>query len=93
MNLHRVPKKGETFPPQEYDKVRTVQHKNRISTLPKIASPAKMNTIESEFSEDTSTIEKEEVVNDRKDDKNKNTMRIKSQNSQITLPLLKWRKV
>ena len=30
-----------------------------------------MDTSEAEFSDDTSPIEKEEVVNDRKDDKNK----------------------
>ena len=78
---------------QEYDKDRTVQQKKRKGTLPRIASPAKTNTSEAEFSDENSTIEKEEDVNNRKDDKNKNTMRIKSQNSQMTLPLLIWRKV
>ena len=42
----------------------------RKATLPKIASPAKMNTSEAEFSDDTSPIEKKEGVNDRKYDKN-----------------------
>ena len=55
----------------EYDKDRTAQHKKRKVTLPKIAYQAKMNTSEAWFSDDTSPIEKEEVVNDRKDDKNK----------------------
>ena len=77
----------------EYEKVRTVQHKKRKVKLPKIASPAKMNTSEAEFSDDTSHIEKEEGVNDRKDDKNKNIMRIKSQYSQMTLPFLRCRKM
>ena len=56
---------------QEYEKDRTVQHKNNKSKLPKIASPAKMNTSEAELSDDTSPTEKEEGVNDIKDDKNK----------------------
>ena len=51
---------------QEYDKDRTVQPKKRKATLPNITYPAK-----AEFSDDTSTIEKEEGVNDRKDDNNK----------------------
>ena len=78
---------------QEYDKDRTVQHKKRKATITKIASLAKMNTSEAEFSDDTSPIDKEEGVNDRKDDKNKNMMRIKSQNFQMKLLLLRWRKV
>ena len=56
---------------QEYDKDRTVQHKKRKVTLPNIASQAKMNTSEAWFSDDTSPIEKEKGVNDRKYDKNK----------------------
>ena len=42
----------------EYDKDRTVQNKKRKVTLPRIASSAKMNTSEAEFSDDTSPIEK-----------------------------------
>ena len=42
INLDRVQKEWENLSSQEYDKDRTVQHK----TLPKIASPAKMNTSE-----------------------------------------------
>ena len=93
MNLHRVQKKGEKLPSQEYVKDRTVQHKKRKATPPKIASPDNMNTSYTEFSDDTSPIETEDGVNDRKDDKNKNMMRKKSHNAQMTLPLLRWRKV
>ena len=70
INLNRVQKKGGKLSSHEYDNDRTVQHKNRKGTLPKIASPAKMNKSETEFSDKTSPIEKEEGVNDRKDDKN-----------------------
>ena len=59
MNLHRVPKKGEKLPSQKYDKDRTVEHKNRKATLPKIASPAMMDICEAEFSDETFPIEKE----------------------------------
>ena len=45
--------------------------KKRKATLLKIASPDKMDTSEAEFSYETSPIEKEEGVNDRKDYKNK----------------------
>ena len=55
---------------QEYDKDRTVQHKRRKSTLPKIASPAMMNIYEAECPDDTSPIEMEGGENDRKDDRN-----------------------
>ena len=47
-----------------------------------------MNTTESEFSDDTYPIDKEEGVNYRKDVKNKNIMRIKIHNAQMTLPML-----
>ena len=67
MNLHRV-KKRRKLSYQEYDKDITVQYKKRKATLTKIKSPAKMDTSEAEFSDDTSPIEKEEGVNDRKDD-------------------------
>ena len=93
INLDRVQKKGEMFSYDEYDKDRTVQYKKRKGTLPKIAYPANMNTSEAEFSDDTYPIEKEEGINDRKYDENKNMMRIKIQNAQMTLPLLIWRKV
>ena len=56
---------------QEYDKDRTVQHRKRKATLPRIASPDKINTSEEELSDDTYTIEKEEGVNYRKDDKDR----------------------
>ena len=56
---------------QEYEKDRIVQHTNRKATLPNIAPPSKMNKSEAEFSDYTSPIEMEEVVNDRKDNKNK----------------------
>ena len=55
---------------QEYDKDRTVQHKKRKATLPHIASPAMMDICEAEFPDDTSPVDMEEGVNDRKDDKN-----------------------
>ena len=51
----------------EHDKDRAIQHKKRKSTPPTIASPAKKNTGDAEFSDDTYPIEKEKVVNDRKD--------------------------
>ena len=53
----------------EYEKDRTVQRKKMKGTLPKIASPAKMNTSEAELSDYSSPIQKEGGVNDRKDDK------------------------
>ena len=71
MNLDRVQKKGDNLSYQEHDKDKTFQHKKRKGTLPRIASPAKMNTSEEEFSDDTSPIEKGEGVNYGKDDKNK----------------------
>ena len=39
MNLHKVQQKVEKGLSQEYEKDRTVQHKKRKATLPKIASP------------------------------------------------------
>ena len=43
MNLRRVQKQNSS---QEYDKERTVQHKKRKSTLPKIAYPDMMDICE-----------------------------------------------
>ena len=77
----------------EYDKDRKGQQKKRKKTLPKIVSPDKMNLSETDFSDETSLIDKEDGLNDRKDEKNKNMMRIKSQIYQMTLPVLIWRKV
>ena len=93
MNLHRVQKNGEKCSSQEYDKDRTVQHKKRKATLPKIASPAKKNTSDAEFSDNPSPIEKEKGVSDRKNEQNEKMMREKRQNSQMTPPLLIWRNV
>ena len=59
INLHRVQKKGGKLSFQEYDKDRTVQHKKKKGTRPKISSPAKMDTSEAEFLDETSPIEKE----------------------------------
>ena len=70
MNLDRVEKKRENFSSHQYDRDRTVQHKNRNGTLLKIASRANMNTSEAELSDDNFPIEKEEGVNVRKDDNN-----------------------
>ena len=56
---------------QEYDKDRTVQHKTRKATPPKIAPPAKTSTSEAEFSDYTSPIENEEGVNVKKYYRNK----------------------
>ena len=78
INLERVQKKGEKLSSHEHDKNITVQHKKRKGTLPKIASPANKNTSEAEFSEDTSTIEEEKGVNDRKYGKSKKMMRKKT---------------
>ena len=55
---------------KEYDKDRTVQHKKRKAILPKIASPAMIDIRAAEFPNDTSPIDMEEGVYDRKDDKN-----------------------
>ena len=41
---------------REYEKDRTVQRKKMKGTLPKIASPAKMNTSEAELSDYSSPI-------------------------------------
>ena len=48
---------------------------------------------EAECPEDTSPIEVEEGVNDRKYDRNKIMSRIKRKNSQMKLPVLRWRQV
>ena len=47
---------------------------------------------EAECPDETSPVEIEEGVNDKKDDKDKNIMRGKRQNSQMTLTLLILRK-
>ena len=59
------------FSSHEYEKDRTSQHKKRKGTLLKTVSLAKMNTSEAKFSDDNYPIDKEEGVNDRKYDKNK----------------------
>ena len=48
---------------------------------------------EAEYPDDTSPVDMEEGVSDRKYDKNEKMMREKRQNSQMTPPLLIWRKV
>ena len=70
INLERLKNKGEKWTPYEHDKDRAIQHKKRKGTLPKIASPAKKNTSDAELSDDTSPIEDENGINDRKDGKN-----------------------
>ena len=70
INLERVQKKGEKLSSHEHDKDRTVQHKKIKGALPNIASTVKKNTSEVDLLDDTSPIEKEEGVNDRKDGKN-----------------------
>ena len=55
---------------QEYEKDRTVQQKKRKETLPKIESTAMMDICETECSDETSLVEMEEGVKDRKYDKN-----------------------
>ena len=72
MNLHRVQQKGDKGLSQEYEKDRTVQHKKRKATLPKIAYPDMMDICEAEFQDDTSPVDMEEGVNDVKYDKNEN---------------------
>ena len=52
-----------------------------------------MDICEAEFPDDTSTVDMEEGVNDRKYDNNKNVMRKKRHNAYMTLPLMRWRKV
>ena len=49
-------------------KIEQFNTQKRKGTLPKIASPAKKNKSDAEFSDDTSHIEKEKGVNDRNDD-------------------------
>ena len=70
MNLHKVQQNGYKGSSQKYEKYRIVQHKKRKATLPIIASPSKMDIYEAEFLDDTSPIDMEEGVSDRKDDKN-----------------------
>ena len=48
---------------------------------------------ETEFPYDTSPVDIEGGVRDRKDEMNEKIMRKKRHNSQMTLPLLRWRKV
>ena len=91
---------------QEYDKDRTVQQKKRKSAFPKIASPSMMDTCEddgknkkfdvekeAEFPDDTSTVDMEEGVNDRKDEINEKHYEEKRHNALMTLPLLLLRKL
>ena len=70
MNLHRVQQIGDKGLSQEYERYRTVQHKNRKETIPRIASSAMMDICEAEYPDDTSTVEMEKVVNYINDDKN-----------------------
>ena len=86
-------KKRRKLSSHEHDKNRTVQHKKRKETFPKISSPAKKNTSDAEFSDNPSPIEKEKGVSDRKNEQNEKMMRENRQNAQMTLPLLIWRKV
>ena len=55
-------------------KIIPIQHKKRKGTPPNIASSAKKSTSDAEFLDDTSPIEYEKGVNDRKDGKNKKMM-------------------
>ena len=48
MNLNRVQQKGDKGFPQKYEKYRTVQHKKRKATLPRITSPDIMDIREAE---------------------------------------------
>ena len=48
---------------------------------------------EAECLDDTSPVDMEEGVSDRNDDKNEKMTRKKRQNTMMTLPLLRWRKV
>ena len=66
MNLHRVQQKWDKVLYQEYEKYRTVQHKKRKATLPKIAYPAMMDICEAKLPDDTSLVNMEEGINDRK---------------------------
>ena len=69
--MHRVQQKGDKGLSQDYEKDRTVKHKKRKSTPPKIAYSAMMNICEAECPDYTSTVDMEEGVNDRKDENNK----------------------
>ena len=81
-------KKKEKLSSHEHDKDRTVQHKKRKETLPKIAYPSQKNTSDAEFSDDTSPIEKEKGVNDRKDDRSeKNDEGGEAEKPDDTLPV------
>ena len=73
---------------QEYEKDRTVKHKNNKATLPNIASPDTMDISEAECPDETSHVEMEKGVNDINDDKDKKMMRKKGQNAPMTLLLL-----
>ena len=70
MNLRRVQKKGDKGLSQEYEKYRTVQHKNRKEPLPKITSTAMMDICDTEWPDDTSTFDIEEGISDIKYGKN-----------------------
>ena len=94
MNLHSIQQKLDKGLSKEYEKDRTVQHKKRRETLPKIASPAMMDICDAEFPDETSTVDMEEGVSNRKDNKNeKKMLREKRQNAQMTHSLLILRKV
>ena len=91
---------------QKYDKDRTVQHKKRKTTLPKIVSPAMMGTCEEDYRnkkydeekevecpDDTSTVDMEEGVKYRKDDSNEKHYGGNLQNALMALPLMLLRKL
>ena len=70
INLYRVYKKREELSSQEYDKDRTVQYKNRKTTLPNITSPAVVEICEVryEYNDNSSPAGMEDCVNDNLDE-------------------------
>ena len=72
--MERLQKKGEKLSYHGHDKDRAIQNKKRKGTPPNIASPAKKNTSDAEFSDDTSPIDYEKGVNDRNNPKKEKMM-------------------
>ena len=77
MNLHRVQQKGYKGLSHEYEKDRTVQHKNSKTTLPRITLPDMMDICEAECPHYISPVDMEEGVNDINYDKRKNAWLVK----------------
>ena len=70
MNWHIVQKKEKNYHIKNMTKIEQIYTKRGKQHSPKSATPANIDKSEAEFSNETSPIEKEEGLNNRKDQKN-----------------------